>query len=85
MSRIDKENFKPPPFNMSRAYEVFNKESVCVIGVDLAESLSERYETLGLPDELMPLTTVALDQGQMFLCWNANQTCMGYALHKKVT
>jgi len=82
MSRLEK--FKPPPFNIDKAYEVFETESVKQDG-DLAEDIALRFNSLHLPQELIPLTTVALQQGQMFLVWDSNKNCMGYALHKKVT
>jgi hypothetical protein len=81
MNRIDKEKFKPPPFNMAKAYEVFGIESVKEDG-ELAEGIANRFNSLHLPHDLIPMTTIALQQGQMFLVWDSNKNCMGFALHK---
>jgi len=75
-----------PPFNLSKTYEVFDKESIAIADADWHDydvHLLIRLESLELPEELVPLTRIALNQGQMLLCWSLEKGKMGYALHKK--
>ena len=73
-----------PPFNLSKTYEVFDKESIAVDDWYGVDAMTMRLKSLELPEELFPLTTIALNQGQMLLCWSVEKDKLGYALHKKL-
>lgn len=82
MSRIS-ENPDNPPFDMNKAYEVFNDHAMPAKGWTEEERMAGRLDELRIPVQLYPLASMGLQQGKMLITWDREDS-LGFALHHQI-